>query len=93
MVTFESQINMKIITETKTPGDPLLRSFKLGHLTLRNRIMSTSHACGLGDSDHMPGEAYQAYHLAKAQGGLALTMFGGSANGGRRDLSKTLAPK
>ena len=70
---------MTIITETKKSSDPLLRSFKLGHLTLRNRIMSTSHACGLGDSDHMPGEAYQAYHLAKAQGGLALTMFGGSS--------------
>ena len=27
----------------------------------------------------MPGEAYQAYHEAKARGGLALTMFGGSA--------------
>ena len=27
----------------------------------------------------MPGEAYQAYHVAKAQGGLALTMFGGSS--------------
>ena len=49
---------MKIITQTKTPGDPLLRSFKLGHLTLRNRVMSTSHACGLGDSDHIPVEAY-----------------------------------
>ncbi len=27
----------------------------------------------------MPGDAYQAYHETKAQGGLALTMFGGSA--------------
>jgi len=27
----------------------------------------------------MPGEVYQAYHEAKARGGLALTMFGGSA--------------
>jgi len=41
--------------------------------------MSTSHACGLEDRDAMPGEAYQAYHEAKARGGLALTMFGGSA--------------
>ncbi|MDH3388930.1 MAG: N-methylproline demethylase, partial [Gammaproteobacteria bacterium] len=52
---------------------------QLKHLTLRNRIMSTSHACGLEDRDAMPGEAYQAYHEAKARGGLALTMFGGSA--------------
>lgn len=27
----------------------------------------------------MPGEVYQAYHETKARGGLALTMFGGSA--------------
>ncbi|MEM7056552.1 MAG: NADH:flavin oxidoreductase [Pseudomonadota bacterium] len=64
---------------TSAFSDPLLAPFRLGHLKLRNRIMSTSHACGLGDSDHMPGEAYQAYHVAKARGGLALTMFGGSS--------------
>jgi len=57
----------------------LLQPLQLKHLTLRNRIMSTSHACGLEDHDAMPGEAYQAYHEAKARGGLALTMFGGSA--------------
>ncbi|MDH3536202.1 MAG: N-methylproline demethylase, partial [Gammaproteobacteria bacterium] len=60
-------------------SDPLLQPLQLKHLTLRNRIMSTSHACGLEDRDAMPGEAYQAYHEAKARGGLALTMFGGSA--------------
>lgn len=63
-----------------TPGtDPLLEPFRLKHLKLRNRIMSTSHACGLGNFDHMPGESYQAYHVAKARGGLSLTMFGGSS--------------
>ena len=41
--------------------------------------MSTSHACGLGDENHMPGEIYQRYHVEKARGGLALTMFGGSS--------------
>jgi len=61
------------------PGDPLLQPLQLKHLTLRNRIMSTSHACGLEDRDAMPGEVYQAYHQAKARGGLALTMFGGSS--------------
>jgi 2,4-dienoyl-CoA reductase-like NADH-dependent reductase (Old Yellow Enzyme family)/thioredoxin reductase len=61
------------------PGDPLLQPLQLKHLTLRNRIMSTSHACGLEDRDAMPGEVYQAYHEAKARGGLALTMFGGSS--------------
>ena len=66
-------------SEGSKSSDPLLSPLKLKHLTLKNRIMSTSHACGLGDENHMPGEAYQAYHLGKARGGLALTMFGGSS--------------
>ncbi len=60
-------------------SDPLLRPFRLKHLVLRNRVMSTSHACGLADGG-MPSERYQRYHEAKAKGGLALTMFGGSSN-------------
>ncbi len=59
--------------------DPLLQPFRLKHLTLRNRIMSTSHASGLTEGG-MPGERYQRYHEEKARGGLALTMFGGSSN-------------
>ncbi|MCP4490274.1 MAG: FAD-dependent oxidoreductase [Gammaproteobacteria bacterium] len=59
--------------------DPLLQPLKIKHLHLRNRIMSTSHHCGLEDADGMPGEVYQRYHQEKARGGLALTMFGGSA--------------
>ena len=62
-----------------TTSDPLLRPFRLKHLTLKNRIMSTSHACGLADGG-MPSERYQRYHEAKARGGVALTMFGGSSN-------------
>lgn len=62
-----------------TVSDPLLSSFSIRHVRFRNRIMSTSHACGL-EQDGMPGEAYQAYHEEKAKGGLALTMFGGSSN-------------
>ena len=60
-------------------SDPLLQPFRLKHLTLKNRIMSTSHACGLAEGG-MPGERYQRYHEAKARGGIALTMFGGSSN-------------
>lgn len=60
-------------------GDPLLEPFQLKGLVLRNRVMSTSHAAGL-DDDGQPGERYQRYHEEKARGGLALTMFGGSAN-------------
>lgn len=61
------------------PTDPLLQPFQIKHLTLKNRIMSTSHACGMGDENHMPADGYQAYHEEKAKGGLALTMFGGSS--------------
>ncbi|MDO9525693.1 MAG: NADH:flavin oxidoreductase [Gemmobacter sp.] len=59
--------------------DPLLKPLTIRGLTLRNRIMSTSHACGL-QVDGSPQEAYQAYHVEKARGGLALSMFGGSSN-------------
>jgi 2,4-dienoyl-CoA reductase-like NADH-dependent reductase (Old Yellow Enzyme family) len=60
-------------------SDPLLAPLTIRHLTLRNRIMSTSHACGL-EENGMPTERYQLYHAEKAKGGLALTMFGGSSN-------------
>lgn len=59
--------------------DPLLRPFRLKHLDLRNRVMSTSHACGL-EEDGLSGERYQRYHEEKARGGIALSMFGGSSN-------------
>jgi len=54
-------------------ADPLLSPFQLKHLTLKNRVMSTSHACGLEEEDGMPAETYQRYHEEKARGGLALT--------------------
>ena len=60
-------------------ADPLLQPFTLKSLAFRNRIMSTSHACGLAEGG-MPAERYQRYHEAKAKGGIALTMFGGSSN-------------
>ncbi len=59
--------------------DPLLQPFKLKHLVLKNRVMSTSHASGL-EVDGFPQERYQHYHEEKAKGGIALTMFGGSSN-------------
>lgn len=75
---------MPATASDKTAGsprrqDPLLQPLKIRHLTLRNRIMSTSHACGLEEGG-MPTERYQLYHEEKAKGGLALTMFGGSSN-------------
>ena len=59
--------------------DPLLQPLQIKGLRLKNRVMSTSHACGL-EVDGMPVERYQLYHEAKAKGGIALTMFGGSSN-------------
>ena len=59
--------------------DPLFQPLRIKHLTLKNRIMSTSHASGMDDGG-MPAERYQRYHEEKAKGGLALTMFGGSSN-------------
>ena len=65
--------------DQKLEKDPLFQPLKIKHLTLKNRIMSTSHASGM-DDDGMPAERYQRYHEEKAKGGLALTMFGGSSN-------------
>lgn len=60
--------------------DPLLQPFKLKNLTLKNRILSTSHAPAYVEEGGRPGERYQLYHEEKAKGGLAMTMFGGSTN-------------
>ena len=66
-------------TEQAPRTDPLLQPFRLKHLTLKNRIMSTSHLCGLHEAG-FPQARYQAYHEEKARGGLGLTMFGGSSS-------------
>lgn len=58
--------------------DPLLQPFQLRHLTLRNRVVSTSHEPAYGE-DGMPTDRYRLYHREKARGGVALTMIGGSA--------------
>lgn len=62
-----------------TSTDPLLQSFKLRHLSLRNRIISTSHAPAYAEQGH-PRDQYRLYHEEKAKGGVALTMIGGSTN-------------
>lgn len=58
--------------------DPLLQPFRLKHLTLRNRIITTSHEPAYAD-DGMPKERYRAYHVERAKGGVAMTMTAGSA--------------
>lgn len=59
-------------------GDPLLQPYRLKHLTLRNRIMSTAHEPAYAE-DGLPKERYRLYHAEKARGGIALTMTAGSA--------------
>ncbi|SIQ04287.1 2,4-dienoyl-CoA reductase [Rhizobium sp. RU33A] len=59
--------------------DPLLQPFRLKHLTLKNRIMSTAHEPAYSEAG-MPTERYRLYHVEKAKGGIALTMTAGSAS-------------
>ncbi|WP_342069307.1 NADH:flavin oxidoreductase [Yoonia algicola] len=59
-------------------ADPLLQPFQLKHLTLRNRIMTTSHEPAY-PQDGMPKERYAAYHAERAKAGVALAMTAGSA--------------
>ncbi len=59
-------------------NDPLLQPFKIKHLTLRNRLMTTSHEPAYPE-DGMPKGRYRAYHVERAKAGLALTMTAGSA--------------
>ncbi|HHB81553.1 MAG TPA: N-methylproline demethylase, partial [Aliiroseovarius sp.] len=58
--------------------DPLLQPYQLKHLTLKNRIMTTSHEPAYPE-DGMPTDRYRAYHEARARAGVALTMTAGSA--------------
>jgi 2,4-dienoyl-CoA reductase-like NADH-dependent reductase (Old Yellow Enzyme family)/thioredoxin reductase len=65
---------MKNISET----DPLLTPFRLKHLTLRNRVMITSHEPAYPE-DGMPKARYRLYHEERVRAGVALTMTAGSA--------------
>ncbi len=65
------------MTQTATK-DPLLQPYQLGHLTLKNRIMTTSHEPAYPE-DGMPKDRYRAYHETRARAGVALTMTAGSA--------------
>lgn len=59
--------------------DPLLQPYRLKHLTLRNRLMITSHEPAYPE-DGMPKGRYRAYHVERARAGVALTMTAGSAS-------------
>ena len=59
-------------------NDPLLQPYQLKHLTLRNRIMTTSHEPAYAE-DGLPKDKYRAYHEERAKAGIAMTMTAGSA--------------
>ena len=59
-------------------SDPLLQPYTIKNLTLRNRIMTTSHEPAY-PVDGMPKDLYRAYHVERAKAGVALTMTAGSA--------------
>ena len=59
-------------------NDPLLQPFRLKHLTLKNRLMTTAHEPAYPE-DGLPKDRYRLYHVERAKGGVALTMTAGSA--------------
>ena len=59
-------------------NDPLLQPYQLKHLTLKNRIMTTSHEPAYPE-EGMPKARYRLYHAERAKAGVAMTMTAGSA--------------
>ena len=59
-------------------NDPLLQPYQLKHLTLKNRIIMTSHEPAYTE-DGLPKDRYRAYHVERARGGVAMTMTAGGA--------------
>jgi 2,4-dienoyl-CoA reductase-like NADH-dependent reductase (Old Yellow Enzyme family)/thioredoxin reductase len=74
-----STLSAKSSNTNKLSKDPLLQPLKIKGLTIKNRIMSTSHAISYA-VDGKPKERYQLYQEEKAIGGIGLTMFGGASN-------------
>src|SRR6058998_1668499 len=57
----------------------LFSPIQVGRVTLKNRIYSSGHAEAMAESGR-PGARLTRYHEAKARGGCALTIFGGSSS-------------
>ena len=57
----------------------LFTPFRLGHVTLRNRIVSTPHATRFGKDGYIT-ERYIRYHQEKARGGAGLVQCFGSSS-------------
>ena len=57
----------------------LFSPIRIGSVTLKNRIYSSGHAEAMAENGR-PGDRLTRYHEAKARGGCALTIFGGSSS-------------
>jgi mycofactocin system FadH/OYE family oxidoreductase 2 len=57
----------------------LFSPIRVGGLALKNRIYSSGHAEAMAENGR-PGDRLTRYHAAKARGGCALTIFGGSSS-------------
>jgi dimethylglycine catabolism A len=57
----------------------LFTPIRVGGVTLKNRIYSSGHAEAMAEAGR-PTERLRHYHEAKARGGCALTIFGGSSS-------------
>ena len=55
----------------------LFTPLRIRHLSIRNRLLSTSHAPGYASGGHIT-ERYRRYQAEKARGGVGLTQFGGA---------------
>jgi len=66
-------------TQTSKAQDPLFQPYQLKHLTLKNRLMISSHEPAYPE-DGMPKDRYRAYHIERARAGVGLTMTAGSAS-------------
>src|SRR5437879_11199991 len=58
---------------------PLCSPIQVGRRTLKNRIYSSGHAEAMAEGGR-PGERLRREHEAKARGGCAPTIFGGSTS-------------
>ena len=59
-------------------NDPILQPYKLKHVELKNRLMTSAHEPSYSE-EGMPKDRYRLYHVERAKGGVALTMTAGSA--------------
>src|SRR2546430_5305873 len=57
----------------------LFTPIRVGSVTLKNRIYSSGHAEAMAEGGR-PTARLARYHESKAQGGCALTIFGGASS-------------